>query len=41
MDQALAVRWHYIVLREQYLENIGEVPEVENIMKFNGRGKKR
>lgn len=41
MDQALAIRWHYIALKEQYLENIGEVPEVEHIMKLNGRGKKR
>lgn len=26
--------------KEQYLEDIGEVPEVEDIVKFNGRGKK-
>lgn len=26
-------------LEEQYLENIGEIPEVEDIVKFNGRGK--
>lgn len=26
---------------ERYLKNVGEVPEVEDVMKLNGRGKKR
>lgn len=40
MGQGLGHGQHVREL-QQYLEYIGEVPEVEDVMKLNGRGKER
>lgn len=39
MDQGLGRGQRDVRLQSSHLENVGEVPEVEDVMKLNGRGK--